>query len=328
MTRERDQHSGEHKNPDAHEHHHERDHDHDHTHHHGHHEHDHDQQHGHSHDHHSHTHTHEYGKDPKHKTRFHDPQHAASFDRRTSQIRADLAEKLVEMLAVEGKEQILDVATGTGRVARPVAKRLVEGGRIIGVDQALAMLNVGHEHEDPIPFYFHSAGEADALPFKSNSFDRAFVSFSLHHFANAEAVIREVLRVLKNGGRFVVLDPVIEEAKDSVDVALEAKVNQVFRRTHGEQFRFHTAHSIQRLLSKAGYRIPRTNVLSYAFNQEGMDGIPTGQHWLEAAEELETEAPELAARLKKNYFTWHRHDDHVHVKGSFSYGLICGVKPD
>jgi ubiquinone/menaquinone biosynthesis C-methylase UbiE len=261
------------------------------------------------------------------KTHFHDPEHAAEFDRRTSQIRADLAEKLAEMLNLQGNEQILDVATGTGRVARPVAKRL-KGGRIIGVDQALAMLDVGHRHAEPISAYYQSAGEADALPFKSNTFDRAFVSFSLHHFRNSEGVVKEVLRVLKNGGRFVVLDPVIEEAKDSVDIALEAKINQVFRRTHGDDFRFHSASSIQRLLAKVGYRIPRTNVLSYAFSQEGMDGIPTGQHWLEAAEELESEAPELAARLKKNYFTWHRHDDHVHVKGSFSYALVCGVKPD
>jgi hypothetical protein len=133
--------------------------------------------------------------------------------------------------------------------------------------------------------------------------------------------------VLKNGGRFVVLDPIIEEAKDSVDIALESKINQVFRRTHGGDFRYHTASSIQRLLTKAGYRVPRSNILSYSFNQEGMDGIPTGRHWLEAALELEKEAPELAERMKKNYFTWHAHGDHVHVKGSFSYALITGVKP-
>jgi len=149
----------------------------------------------------------------------------------------------------------------------------------------------------------------------------------LHHFGNSPGVVGEVLRVLKNGGRFVVLDPIIEEAKDAVDVALESKINQVFRRTHGDDFRFHTASSIQRLLTKAGYRVPRTSVLSYPFNQEGMDGIPTGPHWLEAALELETEAPELAERMKKNYFTWHSHGDHAHVKGSFSYALITGVKP-
>jgi ubiquinone/menaquinone biosynthesis C-methylase UbiE len=328
------EHKHDHEHADEHEHgQHHHGHEHDHEHEHGR-EHDHEHGHQHAHDH-EHVHEHDHGPDHGHghshghghKTRFHDPQHAAEFDRRTSGIRADLAEKLAEMLVLQGDERILDVATGTGRVARPVAKRL-KGGRVIGVDQAFAMLDVGHQHTDPIPAYYQSAGEADALPFKPRSFDRAFVSFSLHHFHNSEGVVKEVLRVLKNGGRFVVLDPVVEEAKDSVDIALEAKINQVFRRTHGDDFRFHTASSIQRLLTKAGYRIPRTNILSYSFNQEGMDGIPTGQHWLEAAEELERDAPELAARLKKNYFTWYSHGDHVHVKGSFSYALICGVKPD
>jgi ubiquinone/menaquinone biosynthesis C-methylase UbiE len=299
------------------------------------HEHEHDDHEGaHTHQHardsghdHGHHHGHEHGHEHSDRSRFNDPQHAAEFDRRASQIRAELGEKLADLLALEGHEQVLDLATGTGRVARPVAKRL-KTGRVVGVDQALAMLDVGHQHEDPIPMYTQSAGDADALPFKSNSFDRAFVSFSLHHFGNPEGVVKEVLRVLKNGARFVVLDPIIEEAKDAVDIALEAKINQVFRRTHGADFRFHTASSIQRLLTKAGYRVPRSNVVSYSFNQEGMDGIPTGRHWLEAAEEVETDAPELAERMKKNYFTWHRHDDHVHVKGSFSYGLICGVKPE
>ena len=164
------------------------------------------------------------------------------------------------MLTLKGEELVLDVATGTGRVARPLSKQ-IKGGKIIGVDQAQAMLDVGHHHEEPIPSYLQSAGEADKLPFKTNTFDRAFVSFSLHHFGNAAGVVGEVLRVLKNSGRFVVLDPIIEEAKDAIDIALETKINQVFRRTHGEDFRFHTSNSIQRLLTKAGYRVPRSNVL-------------------------------------------------------------------
>jgi len=286
----------------------------DHSHDHHHHDHEHDQPHGHAHSH-------------EHKTRFHDPEHAAEFDQRgLSGVRASLTDKLIEMLVLKGGELMLDLATGTGRVARPLSKRLKDG-KIVGVDQALAMLNVGHQHQDPIPYYVQSAGEADKLPFKTNTFERAFVSFSLHHFGNPSGVVGEVLRVLKNSGRFVVVDPIIEESKDAVDVALEAKINQVFRRTHGEDFRYHTASSIQRLLTKAGYRVPRTNILSYSFNQEGMDGIPTGRHWLETALEIEKENPELAERMKKNYFTWHSHGDHTHVKGSFSYALITGVKP-
>jgi len=317
-------HAPEHGHSHDREHQHSHDHEHDHSHAHGH-DHDHSHDHDHAHGHSDHEHDHSHGHD--HKTRFHDPAHAADFDRRgLSGIRASLTDKLIEMLALKGEELVLDVATGTGRVARPLSKQ-IKGGKIIGVDQAQAMLDVGHHHEEPIPSYLLSAGEADKLPFKTNTFDRAFVSFSLHHFGNAAGVVGEVLRALKNSGRFVVLDPIIEEAKDAIDIALETKINQVFRRTHGEDFRFHTSNSIQRLLTKAGYRVPRSNVLSYSFNQEGMDGIPTGQHWLEAALELEKEAPELAERLKKNYFSWHSHGDHAHVKGSFSFALITGVKP-
>ena len=307
-----------------------RKHDHGHDHDHGHsdHEHEHDSSHDHEHSHeHGHSHDHSHAHD--HKTRFHDPAHAAEFDRRSTMegIRGSLTTKMIEMLTLKGDELVLDLATGTGRVARPVSKH-IKTGHIVGVDQALAMLDVGHQHSEPIPSYSQSAGAADALPFKSNCFDRAFVSFSLHHFGDALGVVQEVMRVLKGGGRFVVLDPILEEGKDPVDIALETKINQVFRRTHGADFRFHTASSIQRLLSKAGYRIPRTNILSYSFNQEGMNGIPTGRHWLEAALELDKEAPELAERMKKNYFTWHAHGDHAHVKGSFSYALITGVKPE
>jgi ubiquinone/menaquinone biosynthesis C-methylase UbiE len=292
-------------------------------------EHKHEEKHDHGHDQihdHDHEHGHQHGH--SHKTHFHDPQHAAEFDRRSTMegIRGSLTTKMIETLSLSGNEWVLDVATGTGRVARPVSKHM-KAGHIVGVDQALAMLDVGHQHKEPISSYSQTAGAADALPLKSNSFDRAFVSFSLHHFGNPSGVVKEVMRVLKGNGRFVVLDPIIEEAKDAVDAALEARINQVFRRTHGPEFRFHTASSIQRLLSKAGYRIPRSNILSYSFNQEGMDGIPTGRHWLEAALELEKEAPELAERMKKNYFTWHAHGDHAHVKGSFSYALITGVKP-
>jgi len=294
------------------------------------HEHAHDHGHEHSHEHphdHGHGHSHEHGHAHDHQPRFHDPAHSKDFDSRgLSDIRADLADKLIEALTLKGGEVILDLATGTGRIARPLSKKM-QGGQIVGVDQALAMLDVGHHHEDKIEHYRQSAGDADKLPFKSNTFDRAFVSFSLHHFSNGSGVVSEVLRVLKPAGRFVVVDPIVEEAKDATDIALEAKINQVFRRTHGDDFKFHTSSSIQRLLTKAGYRVPRVNVLSYAFNQEGMTGIPTGAHWLEAALELEKEAPELAERMKKNYFSWHSHGDHSHVKGSFSYAVITGVKP-
>jgi SAM-dependent methyltransferase len=192
----------------------------------------------HTHEAHGDQHGHDHSHSPGPKTHFHDPAHAAEFDRRStiSGIRASLTEKMIEMLALNGAELVLDLATGTGRAARPVSKH-IKTGRIVGVDQALAMLDVGHQHVDPIPNYRQCAGEAAALPFKSDTFDRTFVSFSLHHFASPQTVVQEVLRVMKSGARFVVLDPIIEEARDAVDVALEKKINEIPRRGCGGTLR-------------------------------------------------------------------------------------------
>ncbi|MGH7834617.1 MAG: class I SAM-dependent methyltransferase [Candidatus Binatia bacterium] len=263
-----------------------------------------------------------------HKSRFHDPDHAAEFHRRSiaSDMRTQMVDRLADMLGLKGDELVLDLATGTGRFARPLSTRLTSG-RIIGIDQALAMLKVGHEQEEAIPCYSLIAGDAESLPFKTSVFDRAFVSFAFHHFCAPALVVREILRVLKEGGKFVVLDPVVHEAWDSVDRALEEKINQVFRRAHGEDFRFHTASSIRSHLTQAGFGIARSDLSKYSFDQDGMDGIPTGRHWLDAAEEIENQSPELAQRMREKYFVWERRGETVHVKGAFSYGLICAQKP-
>jgi ubiquinone/menaquinone biosynthesis C-methylase UbiE len=263
-----------------------------------------------------------------HQSRFHDPDHAAEFHRRSiaSEIRTQMADRLADMLGLKGDELILDLATGTGRFARPLSS-LLTSGRIIGIDQALAMLRAGHDDEGGIARYSRIAGDAESLPFKTNLFDRAFVSFAFHHFRAPALVVREILRVLKEGGKFVVLDPVVHEAWDSVDRTLEEKINQVFRRTHGGDFRFHTASSIRSLLTQAGFGIARSDLPKYFFDQDGMDGVPMGRHWLEVAEETENQSPALAQRMREKYFVWERHGEMVHVRGSFSYGLICAQKP-
>src|SRR5258706_5948878 len=182
-------HKGEHSHGHEHEHHDDK-HSHGHA---AHEEHGPDQSHGHSHgDAHSHEDAHAHGNDhsheadhahgheheqehghshgQEHKTHFHDPAHAADFDQRAlSDIRINLTTKLIEALTLKGDELILDLATGTGRVARPLSKT-IKGGNIVGVDQALAMLDVGHQHKDPITHYVQSAGEADKLPFKNGTF--------------------------------------------------------------------------------------------------------------------------------------------------------------
>ncbi len=268
-------------------------------------------------------------KQEKRKSSFHDHEHALEFDQRAgrSDVRAKLGLHLIEGLQLEGGEWVLDIATGTGRFAKPVSERL-KGGKVIGLDQALAMLSVARDMacRESLTCYLQAAGDAGVLPLRSEIFDRGFVAFSLHHFKDPVLAVREARRVLKTRGRLAVLDPVVVEARDSLDQSIHEIVNRVFGRSHGEIFHFQSTEEIQGLFQQEQFAVTRANVHSFSFDQDGMEGIPTGRHWLDMAEELEKQRSELKKRFEENYFRYWKGKEQTHVKGRFHYALICGQK--
>lgn len=264
------------------------------------------------------------------KIPFHDYAHAVEFDRRaaTSDVRARLTPKLIEALELRGPERVLDLAAGTGRFARPVSEKL-RGGSVVGLDRALAMLRVAKEHEEkePIPGFLPVAGTAEAFPFRSETFDRGFTVFALHHFSRPPLTLREVARVLKKGGKFIVLDPVVPPIEDAKDREVFDRINLILRRKHGDEFHYHSLKDLQDLLVAAGLSVVGTEVYGFFVDQDGMEGIPTGRHWLEVAEQLKEEASELHGRFEEKYFRWEKKGEIVHVRGNFGFGLVCGQKP-
>lgn len=262
---------------------------------------------------------------------FHDYERAREYDQRASKsdFRALLAAKLVDLLELDGSEAVLDIATGTGRFARPLAGAL-KSGSVFGVDGAAAMLRVGREEmeEALLARYFQVVGLAQKLPFGAAVFDRAFVAFAFHHFGGPPAeVVREAHRVLKSGGRFVILDPVIQEPRDRVDHAVHDLVHQVFRRTHGEDFRFYPVAEIQAILrDSAAWKATAADVHRLSFDQPDMDGIPTGRHWVEAAEELQGQPEAVRRRFEENYFRYVKEGEGYRVSGSLNYAMVWAMK--
>src|SRR5207249_6619485 len=142
-------------------------------------------------------------------------------------FRAQLAARLRDILELRGSEYVLDIATGTGRFAGGIAERLTTGV-VVGIDTAAAMLRVGREEIENVLFdrYCQIIGVAQTLPFASEIFDRAFVAFSFHHFCGPpEVIVREELRLLKYGGRFVILDPVFQASLDVFDMSVQHYVH-------------------------------------------------------------------------------------------------------
>jgi ubiquinone/menaquinone biosynthesis C-methylase UbiE len=103
----------------------------------------------------------------------------------------------------------LDIGTGSGRLAVELAKHTINDCNIIGLDLSNGMLKKAEARvtqdclADHLSFVRSSA---DRLPFADGTFDLVISYASLHHWRQPEAVINEMLRVLKKNGRLIIRD--------------------------------------------------------------------------------------------------------------------------
>lgn len=96
-------------------------------------------------------------------------------------------------------KRVLDVGCGKGRFARVLYERYPQS-RIAAFDLAEAMLKFVPEGVSPC------AGSMTALPFRTESLDCAYATESLEHAVDIEAAVSEMCRVIKPGGRIVIID--------------------------------------------------------------------------------------------------------------------------
>lgn len=112
----------------------------------------------------------------------------------TGRFVADLAGGVVELLAPQAGESILDLGCGDGALTERIA---ATGARMTGVDASPAMAAAARARGIDV-----REGSGDALPYEGE-FDAVFSNAALHWMPDAEAVIAGVYRALKPGGRFV-----------------------------------------------------------------------------------------------------------------------------
>ena len=111
------------------------------------------------------------------------------------------AVRVVDAAQVRPRDRVLDVACGTGILARKAALRVGPHGFVAGLDPNPGMLAVAERLEPSIQW---REGVAESLPYSDDSFDAAISQFGLMFFTDRNAAIREMIRVLVPGGRIAV----------------------------------------------------------------------------------------------------------------------------
>jgi len=115
--------------------------------------------------------------------------------------------KVLKLVSDQNPETILDIATGTGDLAILMANTSAK--KIIGLDISAGMLDVGRKKievknlSDKIELIL---ADSENMPFEDNTFDAITVAFGVRNFENLEVGLAEILRVLKPGGIFVILE--------------------------------------------------------------------------------------------------------------------------
>ncbi|MCT8139186.1 class I SAM-dependent methyltransferase [Anaerobacillus sp. CMMVII] len=199
---------------------------------------------------------------------------------------------LVEWLHPQSEWVVLDIATGGGHVTKTLAPYV---STVFSTDLTEKMLANTARHLNKHKNIWYVIADAEALPFLEGTFDLVTCRIAPHHFPNPNAFIQEVERVLKPGGKFVLIDNVAPEDK-RLDEFMnmveklrdESHVRCLTIEEWRELFSFYGLKEMQSLNRKKTFQFPSW-VARTATTKEQIENVQ--QYMLSANEDI------------KNYFS-------------------------
>ena len=115
-------------------------------------------------------------------------------------------ERLIDWMNPKKNDYLIDLASGTGDIAKAFLKRTKNNGKVVSIEPNKLMLEEGKKKLKNYKNINWILGQAEKLPVKSDQFDICSVSFGIRNFSNIEKSLREARRVLKTGGRIICLE--------------------------------------------------------------------------------------------------------------------------
>ncbi|CAA0082593.1 Ubiquinone/menaquinone biosynthesis C-methyltransferase UbiE [Zhongshania aliphaticivorans] len=175
----------------------------------------------------------------------------------------------IELSGVRTGNAVLDIAGGTGDLAAKFSRLVGPSGRVVLADINDSMLTVGREkltNKGIVGNIEYVQANAECLPFPDNSFDCITIAFGLRNVTDKDAALRSMNRVLKPGGRLLVLEfskpvnPVIGKLYDRYSFDILPKMGQLVAndpesyRYLAESIRMHPDQdTLKGMMSDAGF---------------------------------------------------------------------------
>lgn len=121
-----------------------------------------------------------------------------------------LGRKVIEFLALQGNEKIIDIGCGTGSLTIEIAQKLsaAQNGLAVGIDAAAKMIRLARKKAADLKEVQFDIAAAERLGYADESFDGAVSTFFFHHidFELKVAALNEMWRVLKKGKQAIIVD--------------------------------------------------------------------------------------------------------------------------
>jgi ubiquinone/menaquinone biosynthesis C-methylase UbiE len=150
--------------------------------------------------------------------------------------------------------RVLDVGCGTGVLEQTVRERLRPPLYLVGVDLALPMLQLARQKMEPADRVSWANAPAEQLPFASGAFDGLICNNSFHYYQQPLPVLTEFHRVLRPGGRLILVD----WCNDFLTNKLVHRALLVAHHTYIHRYalsRVYGAKEMSSLLATAGFRV-------------------------------------------------------------------------
>lgn len=169
-------------------------------------------------------------------------------------IPAPLATDLIDIVALRPGEHVLDVACGTGVVARLAAERVGAIGTVAGIDLNPGMLEVARSVTPPSMSIEWYQSSAEAMPLPDEAFDVVLCQMGLQFVPDKLAALREIQRVLAPGGRLII--NVVGPEPRVFAILAEALAHHIKPEISGFVdlvFSLHDPGELQHLITGAGF---------------------------------------------------------------------------